>query len=181
MRNSDTDYEYLIGKPVESLQTFLRAIAFYYEDLPKVIPDGIFGIQTENAVRAFQIKFEMPETGEVDWLVWEKVIEVYDGVTAKTTVDGSVFPNEWFTVGEGDYSEHIRTMQAMLKAISDKYDNLTDIDITGVHDEKSQRLVREVQELFAMEVTGIIDSELWQRIERMYINEVVNDIFYEDV
>lgn len=48
------DADFYIGKPIRSLQTMLRVIAAADEAIPQVVPDGIYGPDTEAAVTAFQ-------------------------------------------------------------------------------------------------------------------------------
>ena len=177
MRCADTDNTNLLGKPIESVQTMLRYIAFYYEDLPKVIPNGIFGEQTQTAVEEFQKKYDLEITGIVDFETWEKIIAIYDEIVIKTTVVGSVYPNEWFVIEPYESSEHLHTMQAMMKNIADKYENMGEIEVTGVHKDDSVAIVEQFQDIFGMKRDGVITNELWRKIETMYINEVVNNIF----
>lgn len=169
-------YESLIGKPIESLQTILRQISFFYEDLPQVLPDGIFGEQTKIAVKAFQTKFELEPTGEVDFETWEVIIAEYYNVLEQTETEGCVYPNEWFTVAPYEDSEYLLPMQAMLKNISEQFSNLGSLEITGIHDEKSIAMVRKLQEVFGMEQNGIIDNVFWNNVERLYRNSVQNDL-----
>ena len=51
---------------IAEIQTYLRALSYAYAALPTVGIDGIFGTQTEDAVRAFQRLFSRQETGYVD-------------------------------------------------------------------------------------------------------------------
>ncbi|MBQ9735449.1 MAG: peptidoglycan-binding protein [Clostridia bacterium] len=51
---------------VAEIQTYLRALSYAYAALPAVGIDGIFGTETEDAVRAFQRLFSRAETGFVD-------------------------------------------------------------------------------------------------------------------
>ncbi len=46
-----------VNKPIRNAQHFLRRIS-YDNDIPRIIPDGIFGAQTQNAVMEFQRVFE---------------------------------------------------------------------------------------------------------------------------
>ena len=55
------------------LQRFLRYISDYYEDIPGVNPDGVFGAETENAVRGFQKRFGLEETGTANSATWEMI------------------------------------------------------------------------------------------------------------
>lgn len=43
------DADFYIGKPIRSLQTMLRVIAAADEAIPQVVPDGIYGPDTEAA------------------------------------------------------------------------------------------------------------------------------------
>ena len=55
-----------INKPIRNLQRALRRLSYEYDSIPKIVPDGIFGEDTENAVRAFQGQFNLPQTGVVN-------------------------------------------------------------------------------------------------------------------
>lgn len=51
---------------ISEIQGYLRALSFVYADLPSIGIDGIFGPETEDAVRAFQRFYSRTETGYVD-------------------------------------------------------------------------------------------------------------------
>lgn len=69
------------GDKVRQLQEQLDAIAAVYTAIPRVTPDGIYGRQTEAAVREFQNIFGMPETGTVDFATWYRISHIYVAVT----------------------------------------------------------------------------------------------------
>lgn len=66
------------GTPVRNLQEMLRVINFYEEILPEVIVDGLFDDITKNAVIDFQKRFNLPATGIVDIVTFEKIVEEYN-------------------------------------------------------------------------------------------------------
>ena len=39
---------------IQEIQRYLYNISHFIDTIPSVVPDGIFGEKTENAVRAFQ-------------------------------------------------------------------------------------------------------------------------------
>lgn len=49
-----------VGQPIRSLQTMLRTIAHADETLLKIVPDGIYGPNTVQAVREFQRQNALP-------------------------------------------------------------------------------------------------------------------------
>lgn len=51
---------------VKEVQRYLRAISYRHESVPHVGIDGIYGEETEKAVRAFQLLFSLLETGITD-------------------------------------------------------------------------------------------------------------------
>lgn len=69
------------GSKVTQIQEQLNAIADAYPALPKVTVDGIYGKETQNAVRIFQGIFGLGETGIVDYPTWYKIQEIYVAVS----------------------------------------------------------------------------------------------------
>lgn len=69
------------GPEVRTVQEYLNRIAQNYPLIPKTAADGIFGPDTEEAVRVFQGVFNLSETGVVDYGTWYKISDVYVGVT----------------------------------------------------------------------------------------------------
>lgn len=69
------------GDKVRILQEQLNRISDTYSLIPKLVTDGIYGSQTENAVRTFQSIFSLPVTGITDYPTWYKISNVYVGVT----------------------------------------------------------------------------------------------------
>ena len=58
---------------IAEVQRYLRAVSYHYEDIPHIGVDGIYGIETQNAVRAFQVLFSLRETGIVDFSTFAKL------------------------------------------------------------------------------------------------------------
>lgn len=69
------------GEKVQQMQEQLNVISNSYPAIPKINVDGIYGPQTEEAVRVFQSVFGLPQTGTVDFRTWYKISEIYVGVS----------------------------------------------------------------------------------------------------
>ena len=65
------------GQKVRQLQEQLNLIGEFYNAIPPVEPDGIYGEQTAEAVRKFQKIFDMPQTGVVDFATWYQISGKY--------------------------------------------------------------------------------------------------------
>lgn len=69
------------GEPVIMIQEQLNRIAQNYPAIPIVAVDGIYGQNTEAAVRKFQSIFGLPQSGIVDYPTWYKISQIYVGVS----------------------------------------------------------------------------------------------------
>lgn len=65
------------GSKVRQMQEQLNLIGEFYNSIPVLIPDGIYGERTADAVRAFQKIFRLPQTGIVDYPTWYKISDMY--------------------------------------------------------------------------------------------------------
>ena len=65
------------GQKVRQLQEQLNLIGEYYNAIPVLVPDGIYGERTAEAVRVFQRIFDLPQTGIVDFPTWYKISDKY--------------------------------------------------------------------------------------------------------
>lgn len=65
------------GGPVRTIQEQLSLIRRTYSNIPAVQIDGIYGAETQAAVRKFQEIFDMPASGVVDYATWYKISGIY--------------------------------------------------------------------------------------------------------
>lgn len=69
------------GEAVLQIQEQLNRISDNFPAISKINADGIYGQQTENAVRQFQQIFDMPVSGITDYPTWYKISQIYVGVS----------------------------------------------------------------------------------------------------
>ncbi len=70
-----------VGPDVRTIQTQLNAISNNFPAIIKLRVDGIFGPNTEAAVRTFQEIFNLPVTGVVDSATWYKISGIFVAVS----------------------------------------------------------------------------------------------------
>ena len=66
-----------LGQPIRALQTMLRVLAENNDKYKMLIPDGIYGPDTMEAVRVFQRCSRLPVTGVTDLETWNYIVEEY--------------------------------------------------------------------------------------------------------
>lgn len=159
-----------VGQPIRSLQTMLRAIAHADEALVRLVPDGIYGPDTVQAVREFQRQQSLPVTGETDNATWARIVAVYTekspAVLPAAPVRIRWTPNQ--VLAAGSRNSHLFLMQAMLQALGRFFVNAPAVRTTGVHDEASVAAVRWLQKLAGLPQTGDVDQTTWAYLAGLY-------------
>lgn len=163
-----------VGQPVRGLQTLLQKIAHVVPGMPALIPDGQFGPQTRAAVVAFQKTYGFPQTGYVDFKIWSAILKVYDeaSIEVNEPSPASIYPCAQFKIYAGESPDCLYIIQAMMRSLCQRFDNLGEIRITGIHDRQSQKAVEQFQVIFGREATGIIDKTFWNQLNKLYRNVI---------
>ena len=87
------------GDSVKVIQYMLRVIAEFYDEVPAVAIDGIYGTGTQNAVLAFQRREGLPQTGAVDAATWDALSRAYEGIRTTLVSDSRLIPLSTITGG----------------------------------------------------------------------------------
>lgn len=75
------------GDKVRHVQEQLDTIATVYSAIPRIAQDGIYGPSTAEAVRTFQSIFGLPQTGVIDFATWNRISNIYVGITRIAELD----------------------------------------------------------------------------------------------
>lgn len=158
------------GANIYELQSFLRYIAQNIDGIPMVVPDGIYGPETRQAVEIFQKKAGIPSTGEADFETWTAIVDSYDDLKRQHRFPQKIagYPPEIPHLKEGDDFEEIYLLQIMLRRIAKIFKNITMPDLTGVYDAKTSQAVEDFSRLYGKESQGKVDRELWNILTDTY-------------
>lgn len=170
MNTSVNDFSPFLGQPIRSAQTFLREIGNKYDEMPTVIPDGIYGEQTEASVKWFQNFRGLPVTGVIDKQTWDTLLEDYLFLLSEREppVCVNLLPKDFDIILPDETNIHLQPIQAMIKNLSGKFDTVSDLEITGIHDEASVNSVKSLQKILGREENGNIDKAFWNDLAAIY-------------
>ena len=164
------------GEYVVVLQTMLNRISRNYPAIPKINPvDGIFGPQTEQAVREFQRIFNLNVDGVVGRATWYKLVFLYVGVTrlSELTSEGQTFtqiqaPASGVTLREGSRSPAVSALQFFISVLGQVLYNFPTLTIDGIFGPKTRQAVMDAQRYLGLEPTGIVDNQTWMALYDAY-------------
>ena len=155
----------VLAAPIESLQLMLRSLSFLDEDLPLLIPDGIFGDATAAAVSAFQKKYAMPVTGIADAQTHRAIVDAYnlsDGQHAAAEAPVVRYPAD-LIVSPGQSHAHVYLAQAMLAALTPG-----PYALSGRIDNATEAGLRHIQAIGGLPETGSLDKATYNLLSRLY-------------
>lgn len=163
------------GPNVVVIQSSLNRIAQNYPAIPKISPvDGIFGPQTEAAVRRFQEIFDLAVDGIVGKATWYALVRVYVGVTAlgELRSQGQRYYNlSWNYNGalqQGSSGTYVRQLQYMLRVLSSFIPTIPTIAVDGIFGPATRDAVIAAQRYLGLPQTGRVDEQTWVTIEGQY-------------
>lgn len=162
--------ESFVEQPVRSLQTMLRVIAEDDPRQPTVVPDGIYGPSTMNAVTAFQRRAGLPATGITDQQTWEQIFEAYEPALIRVgkaePIEILIEPGQVFRIG--DSSPYIYLLQSILTQLSLDHTAINAPGHSGILDDPTESALTGFQRLARLPVTGELDRITWKYLVKHF-------------
>lgn len=158
--------EVFLGQPIRSLQTMLRVLAENDDQYKVLIPDGIYGPDTMEAVRTFQSRGNLPITGITDQTTWDAVVEAYQLALVEVALPEplQMLLNPGQTIAFGEKNAAVSLAQVILSAISDMFHCFPAPAVTGVLDMPTKNCLEIFQQLTGLPVTGNLDRHTWKHL-----------------
>lgn len=128
------------GNSVRTKQVQLNRISRNYPSIPKIAPvDGVFGQETDDAVREFQRIFKLTADGIIGKATWYRIAYLYNSVKRLSELDSEgisldevaqQFPS---LLSPGDTGDEVRMIQYYLQVVAAYYDTVPPLTTTGVY------------------------------------------------
>ncbi len=167
------------GGDVRILQVRLNRISDNYPSIPKIpYPNGIFGFETEAAVRAFQEIFDLTPDGIVGNATWYAIQRIYTAVKRLNSLNAEglrfnevdrQFPS---TLSLGDRNTGVSLLQYYLDYLSAYYDTIPSVEVDGDFGEATRDAVLAAQSTFGLPVDGVVGEQTWNTIVDAYFGIV---------
>ena len=163
------------GNDVSFIQLRLNRISSNYPKIPKISPvDGVFGTETENAVRTFQQIFNLTPDGIVGKATWYKIQFIFNAVKRLNELNSEGLTLEEVSkqfrsdITPGDTGEDVYVIQYYLRLISVFNPKVSFPDFDGEFGSSTEQAVLDFQREYGIEQTGIIDRLTWYELFDVY-------------
>ncbi len=162
--------ESFVEQPIRSLQTMLRVIAEDDPRLPTVVPDGIYGPTTMNAITAFQRLYGLPVTGITDQTTWEQIVNVYEPALIRVSkaepIEILMDPGEVYRLGQSN--AYVFLLQSILTQLSQDNPSISPPEHNGVLDSLTSEALAAFQLLAGLPPTGELDKVTWKYLVKQF-------------
>ena len=159
------------GIDVANFQYYLSYLSRFYNTIPSVAIDGVFGDNTLQAVQAAQRTFGFPVDGIVGRQTWNTVYRAYIGAVAGiplTFSEGLVVPYPGTILRLGSESDAVRLLQEYLNRIASSIPELPSVTPTGYFGTQTQNAVISFQNFVGLPPNGYVEFLTWNAITSLY-------------
>lgn len=159
------------GVGVRELQYLLAFVAVFNDRIPPVTVDGIFGAETESAVRALQEYYGLPVTGAVDFDTWDTLYDAYRGIVTNLPegyFSSTTEPYGGTPLRPGSEGPEVMRLQEYLNFISNTYTEIPKVEPDGIFGAATETATLAYQNLFGLEPTGIVAAATYNSIASTY-------------
>ena len=156
---------------VAILQYYIDYLSAYYDSIPTIEVDGVFGESTRNAVLAVQSTFGLPQDGIVGAQTWNTIVNAYNGIIRRIPVqfvEGNIVPYQGIVLRQGAESDTVRILQEYLDFISQYISEIPSVSPTGYFGPRTQQSVEAFQRVYGLPVTGYVEAVTWASIADLY-------------
>ena len=166
------------GIAVANFQYYLAYLSRFYQSIPNVPIDGIFGEKTLQAVQAAQRTFGLPVDGIVGRQTWNTVYRAYIGAVSGiplTFDEGMIVPYPGTILRIGSENDAVRLLQEYLDRISRAIPELPGVTPTGYFGTQTQNAVIAFQNFVGLPPNGYVEFTTWNAITSLYRDIYVGD------
>ena len=159
------------GRQVAIVQYYIDYLSAYYDTIPSLSIDGVYGDATRNAVLAVQRTFGLPEDGILGEQTWNAIANAYYGIIIRipvTFTEGNIVPYQGIVLRQGAEAETVRILQEYLNYISNYIPEIPSVSPTGYFGPQTQQAVEAFQRLYGLPVTGYVEAVTWDSIADLY-------------
>lgn len=174
------------GPFVTVIQSSLNRISQNYPAISKINPvDGIFGAQTQAAVRQFQEIFSLASDGIVGPATWYQIIRIYVAVQRLGELQSQ--GQQQYFIGsypqgltQGSTGDAVQRLQYMLAVLSSFIPTIPPVSETDTYDQQTRQAVLAFQQYAGLPQTGVVDAQTWDTIYEQF-SGVESTVFNQQV
>ncbi len=165
LREGDT------GLGVANLQYYINYLSAFYDTVPPLAVDGVFGPSTRAAIIDVQNTFGLPADGIAGAITWNAIYDAYLGIVSTIPLvytEGNVIPFPGVVLRLGADSDDVRVLQEYLNYIAISFPSIPTVSTTGYFGPRTREAVIAFQQQFGLPTNGLVGAITWEAITDIY-------------
>lgn len=156
-------------------QFVMNRISQAYPAIPKITRvNGYYGLETQEAVRAFQQIFNLTPDGILGKATWYAMVRLYTGILqlSELVSQGQTFGSLLFdfeSFSSSDLREQVSFLQYLLSVLSQFYLDIPFVSIDGVFGNQTRNAVIALQKSAGLPETGSVDEATWDVLVERFL------------
>lgn len=170
-----------VGEEVRIIQMNLNRIRKNYPLIPKIASvNGIYGADTEEAVKVFQSIFDLTPDGVVGKATWYQIKRIYFAVKRLTELFSEGISVEDarrrfpYVIQKGDTGTPVETVQLYLLILSYFIPQIPPVTVDGIFGDETYNAVTAFQRYAGLTPDGIVGRNTWNAIINEFDNIAYN-------
>ena len=150
---------------IRQIQKYLYEIHLHDQLSYIIIPDGIYGSATKKAVTEFQERKNLPSTGIVDIVTFGALRETAKKYSEENRRDSLLYSKDGYPLRIGSQGADVDVLHALLRSLSEYEKEFPPIPRAAYFSAETARAVQYMQRVFRFNESGIVNAELFERLE----------------
>ena len=156
-------------------QFVLNRISQSYTAIPRITRvNGYYGLETQEAVKAFQQIFGLTPDGILGKATWYAMVRLYTGILqlSELVSQGQTFGRLLFdfdSFNGADLREQVSLLQYLLSVLSQFYLEIPFVSIDGVFGTQTRNAVLALQRSAGLPETGTVDESTWNVLVERFL------------
>ncbi len=134
--------------------------------IPRPRIDGVYDIDTRDAVSAFQRYYGLTPTGVINEATWNAIVRVYYDLPGQTLPGIRPYPGK--PVRYGDRGNNVSYIQTALNFISREATEIPPVETDGIFGRNTQNAVKIFQKFYGLDQDGIVGPLTWNKLNEKY-------------
>ncbi len=155
-----------VSNAIRRVQTYLYEIHLRDGNPYIVLPDGIYGATTKNAVLDFQKQQNLPSTGIVDFSTFEMLRETAKKYQSENSQQTHLYSTQGFPIQIGARGADVDVLHALLRSLFEYENEAPPIPRTAYFSAETEQAVQYMQRTLQIEADGVVTAELFERLKK---------------
>ena len=154
-----------VSGAIRRVQQYLYEIHLQNGNPYILLPDGIYGTTTKNAVLDFQKQQNLPSTGIVDLSTFEMLRDIAKKYQKENSKQTHLYGIQGFPIQIGARGADVDVLHALLRSLFEYEKEAPPIPRTAYFSAETEQAIQYVQQILQVEADGVVTAELFERLE----------------